>query len=145
MIKVHPNYVCTIVCDGCDEKLSGFVCHSQPTRADGWRILCESCANDDERRSLWKKCELPSINWDEVKDNWNWLCVSANDRGYLYDPMPEPTPGEHWRAERYSIADALASYSPGLGHWRRRIICRPDPTGQRERQLLRYLSTLEVE
>lgn len=68
----------------------------------------------------------PSINWDHVSPEWQWLAVDACQEAYMYDEKPILGPVS-WTGDcDYKEADAFASYSRGTCDWKDSLVERPE-------------------
>lgn len=73
-----------------------------------------------------KKVVKPSINWEHVRGEYNYLAQDANGNAWLY--WEEPGLSEdHWVAARGECAEAHShvSYTPGTCDWKDSLIARP--------------------
>ncbi len=72
------------------------------------------------------KPKTPSINWDHVNPDYNWLATDKDGRSFLYIGRPADednswcTPGSE-----YGRADAIVSFKPGTCPWRESLVRRP--------------------
>lgn len=73
-----------------------------------------------------KKVTKPSIDWEHVRDEYNYLAQDANGNAWLY--WEEPGLSEdHWVAARGECAEAHShvSYTPGTCDWKDSLVARP--------------------
>lgn len=69
----------------------------------------------------------PSINWDHVNKEWNYLCVCPVSGGVLFKSRPEIGTGNYWVPEDgFDLsADNFASFDPGTCDWKDSLVIRP--------------------
>lgn len=65
----------------------------------------------------------PSINWDHVSKEYNWLAVDKDGLAYLFGG--KPSRGVDWFHSEWVSAFVFASLKPGDCDWRDSLICRP--------------------
>ena len=67
----------------------------------------------------------PSIDWDHVHSDLNWLARDESGSAYLYDV--EPVKGKYTFAPKPKMMDArpFASYKPGDCNWSESLVRRP--------------------
>ena len=73
-----------------------------------------------------KKVTKPSINWEHVRDEYNYLAQDIDGSAWLY--WEEPKLSElGWAAELgdFALADSHASYTPGTCDWKETLVKRP--------------------
>lgn len=73
----------------------------------------------------------PSINWDHVRNDLNYLAIDSGGDAFLYDSKPIIHPEDKmWRitgAKRiYVEAEGFASYQRGNAEWKDSLITRPN-------------------
>ena len=68
----------------------------------------------------------PSINWEHVSSEFNYLAEDADGGVFLYEDRPF-TATETWTVDNGELAEAhmLASYSRGTCDWKDSLIERP--------------------
>jgi hypothetical protein len=69
----------------------------------------------------------PSINWDHVSGEWQWLARDSLGNTYLYIEEPKISRGsECWCSVYVSrLADTFSSFSPGDCDWKDSLVQRP--------------------
>ena len=74
-----------------------------------------------------KKVTKPSINWEHVRDDYNYLSQDANGNAWLYWEKPELSE-DHWIATKGECAEANShvSYIPGTCDWKDSLVARPE-------------------
>ena len=74
-----------------------------------------------------KKVTKPSINWEHVRDDYNYLSQDANGNAWLYWEKPELSE-DHWIATEGECAEANShvSYIPGTCDWKDSLVARPE-------------------
>ena len=89
---------------------------------------------EDENPSLYpypvetvKKVKKPTINWEHVRDDYNYLSQDANGNAWLYWEKPELSE-DHWIATKGECAEANShvSYIPGTCDWDDSLVARPE-------------------
>ena len=76
---------------------------------------------------VFKKITKPSINWEHVRDDYNYLAQDSSGNAWLY--WEEPKPGEAgWGVARGECATANShvSYIPGTCDWKDSLVARPE-------------------
>ncbi len=71
----------------------------------------------------------PSINWDHVSEEYNWLARDNDGVGYLYPrkPISYEYSGS-WREGGMALrARSFSSYQPGNCEWKDSLVRRPTP------------------
>ena len=73
-----------------------------------------------------KKVVKPSINWEHVSSEFNYLAEDADGGVFLYEDKPF-TATETWTVDNGELAEAhmLASYTKGACDWKESLIERP--------------------
>ena len=73
-----------------------------------------------------KAITKPSINWDQVSAEYNYLARDANGDAHLYGEEP-PRLTTIWNmVSPYISATAFTSYEPGTCDWEDSLVKRPD-------------------
>lgn len=74
-----------------------------------------------------KKVTKPSVNWEHVSSEFNYLAEDADGGVFLYEDKPY-TSTETWMVDNGDITEAhvLASYLKGTCDWKESLIKRPD-------------------
>lgn len=74
-----------------------------------------------------KELTKPSINWDEVSDEYNWLACDGDGRVYLYEHPPEiDEESGVWCSNcSFTNASAFKSFIKGNCDWEESLIQRP--------------------
>lgn len=70
----------------------------------------------------------PSINWDHVALEYNYLAMDKDGDSYIYQQKPI-TENDWWVPpddSNYLAARGFASFSPGNCDWGDSMICRPE-------------------
>ena len=68
----------------------------------------------------------PSIDWDHVSSEYNYLVQDSDGEGYLCSTQPERTESG-WNTESsYTLASTFTSYVPGTCDWRDSLVKRPE-------------------
>jgi hypothetical protein len=94
--------------------------------ADGWLETCNPGWVD---QTVYKAIPLPatkpSINWDHVSEEWQWLARDSGDVTYLFQERPtlDVSSGE-WFGFPLSYM-CLSSFSPGDCGWKDSLVQRP--------------------
>lgn len=70
----------------------------------------------------------PSINWDHVSDDFNWLVVDSFGNGYLFRRKPVQLE-KSWSCSDVS-AKNFKSYNRGNCEWAESLVMRPDYKGE---------------
>jgi hypothetical protein len=77
-----------------------------------------------------KALTKPSINWDHVSDEYNWLAVDEDGKAFLHNKKPEQDSyGWYAVGGKYRLADSFSSYKPGTCDWKDSLVQRPDKQG----------------
>lgn len=78
----------------------------------------------------WEDCDYrvaetkPSINWDHVSKDYNYLAEDEDGFAFLY--KSRPTAGiSDWYSEDFYRSDGFASFKPGTCDWKDSLIVRP--------------------
>ena len=76
-----------------------------------------------------KKVVKPSINWEHVRGNYNYLATDDMGNAWLYGK--EPTIDDDngcWDVElgEFALADTHVSYAPGTCDWKESLVKRPE-------------------
>ena len=68
----------------------------------------------------------PSINWEHVSSEFNYLAEDADGGVFLYEDKPY-TATETWMVDNGDLTEAhmLASYTKGTCDWRNSLVKRP--------------------
>ena len=74
-----------------------------------------------------KAVTKPSIDWEHVSSEFNYLAEDADGGVYLYEDKPF-TVTETWTVDDGELAEAhiLASYTKGTCDWRDSLVKRPE-------------------
>jgi hypothetical protein len=74
-----------------------------------------------------KKIEKPSINWEHVSNEFNYLAEDSEGGVFLFEKEPFVA-GNMWGAYEGEVAEAsmFASYVKGTCDWKDSLIQRPD-------------------
>lgn len=79
----------------------------------------------------WEKCDyrvkkvLPSIDWDHVSGEYNYLAVDEDGGSFLYGVKPKKQEG-FWNPNgEYCSTKYFASFEPGNINWEDSLISRP--------------------
>lgn len=75
------------------------------------------------------KCK-PSINWEHVSDEFNWLSTDASGYSYLYDVEPKKTSYGYAATLDYTSVVAHKSFIPGTCGWKDSLFMRPVVIGE---------------
>lgn len=72
----------------------------------------------------------PSIDWSQVKEEYQWLAADANEYAYAFkgEPEPELDDSGYWRSggRAYFSVNGLVSYSRGICNWKDSLVKRPE-------------------
>ena len=73
-----------------------------------------------------KPVSKPSINWDHVHPDYNWMATDADGEAFLY--KKEPTAGHHrWEDGQHWVeACIFNSFIPGDCDWEESLVQRPE-------------------
>ena len=74
-----------------------------------------------------KKITKPSVNWEHVRSEFNYLAEDADGGVFLYEDKPF-TATETWTVDNGELAEAhmLASYTKGTCDWKDSLVKRPE-------------------
>ena len=73
-----------------------------------------------------KATTKPSIDWDHVSSEYNYLVQDSDGEGYLCSEKPSRTESG-WNTESsYTLATAFTSYVPGTCDWKDSLVERPN-------------------
>lgn len=70
----------------------------------------------------------PSIDWDHVGDEWNWLARDAGGKSWLFKAHPFIRDG-YWNGE-WIPAEAFTSFTHGTCDWSDSLVMRPGYKGE---------------
>ena len=73
-----------------------------------------------------KATTKPSIDWDHVSENFQWLAMDSGGLHHLFSEEPELISTEWTTHALYIYAEHFASFSAGTCHWRDSLVKRPD-------------------
>ena len=88
-------------------------------------VVLFPCQTEDVRDDETTK---PSIDWSQVKDEYKWLSVDANDCAYVSEIEPKLNGSACWQTPKgaYFKVNGLVSYSRGTCDWRDSLVKRPE-------------------
>ena len=73
-----------------------------------------------------KAITKPSIDWDHVSENFQYLAMDSGGLHHLFAEKPEPTAVEWTTHALYIYAEHFASFTPGTCNWRDSLVKRPE-------------------
>ena len=73
-----------------------------------------------------KATTKPSIDWDHVSENFQYLAMDSGGLHHLFAEKPDPIAVEWTTHALYIYAEHFASFSAGTCHWRDSLVKRPD-------------------
>lgn len=74
------------------------------------------------------KLTKPTVNWNPIHIDYNWIATDKNNKTYLYvkEPRRHDTSFNYSHNENFPMyAGGLASYRPGTCNWEDSLSCRP--------------------
>lgn len=74
--------------------------------------------------------QKPSINWDHVSDEYNWLAVDKDGNAYLFTSKPELCAPIWTTGYGRARANAHTSFKPGKVPWEESLVMRPGYVGE---------------
>jgi hypothetical protein len=74
-----------------------------------------------------KKVVKPSIDWEHVAHEFNYLAEDSGGGAFLYGKEPFVTASSVWCAQSDETVEAIvfASYTPGTCDWKDSLVARP--------------------
>lgn len=106
--------------------------------AEGKKVECkERCCGEDgwvlkeDHHWAWNCCEYriaiekPSINWDHVAPEFNYMAVDLNGDVCFYTRKPELFSYKWGRGQDWCAMQGFASYKRGTCDWKDSLIIRP--------------------
>lgn len=92
----------------------------------GWRNWPDPTPPDKDDSILVRIAPTkPSINWDHVSPEYNWLAVDKCDWGYLYQLKPNQQDTFWDDGNDAEFTKSHASYTRGDYDWRDSLVQRP--------------------
>lgn len=82
--------------------------------------------------SIYRKAQTkPSVNWDHVSDDFNWLAVGGDGKAYLHGKKPylDKTYGFWISVSATRTARVLSSYKRGTCDFKESLVMRPGHNG----------------
>ena len=73
-----------------------------------------------------KAITKPSIDWDHVSENFQYLAMDSGGLHHLFAEKPEPIAVEWTTHALYIYAGHFASFTPGTCNWRDSLVKRPN-------------------
>ena len=73
-----------------------------------------------------KAITKPSIDWNHVSEDFQYLAMDSSGLHHLFAEEPEPTLTEWTTSTIYIYAGHFASFSASTCHWRDSLVKRPD-------------------
>ena len=73
-----------------------------------------------------KKIAKPSIDWNHVSEDFQYLAMDSGGLHHLFVEKPDPIAVEWTTHALYIYAGHFASFSAGTCHWRDSLVKRPD-------------------
>ena len=73
-----------------------------------------------------KKVTKPSIDWNHVSEDFQYLAMDSGGLHHLFVEKPDPIAVEWTTHALYIYAGHFASFSAGTCHWRDSLVKRPD-------------------
>ena len=73
-----------------------------------------------------KAITKPSIDWDHVSEDFQYLAMDSDGLHHLFTEKPDPIAVEWTTHALYIYAEHFASFSAGTCHWRDSLVKRPD-------------------
>lgn len=95
---------------------------------DGKYAVCAAQTLFPHPIEIVKKIVKPSINWDNVRDEYIFLAQDDMGNAWLYKEEPTIDDDDgYWDAAlgNFALADTHASYTPGTCDWKDSLVARP--------------------
>ena len=73
-----------------------------------------------------KAVTKPSIDWNHVNENFQYLAMDADGESYLYTDKPQQGEQQWIGRPRLAAATHFASFTPGTCNWRDSLVKRPN-------------------
>ena len=73
-----------------------------------------------------KAAVKPSIDWNHVSEDFQWLAMDSGGESYLYTDKPQQGEQQWIGRPRLAAATHFASFTPGTCNWRDSLVKRPD-------------------
>lgn len=73
-----------------------------------------------------KAAVKPSIDWDHVSEDFQYLAMDSGGLHHLFVEKPEPIAVEWTTHALYIYAEHFASFTPGTCNWKDSLVKRPN-------------------